>query len=545
MCYNPVQLINPKLKTDNFDSQFNLASDRLYVQVPCGHCGECLDQKMKNYIVRTYYQYIDTVEKKGGFCFFQTYTFSEENVTKFHGLTCFDSHKYRRFSKNLRNLLRNRFGSDSYGKLKTFFVSEYGGETARAHHHALHFVEIPGCTPEIFNECVNKAWDYGMTQTNNPYKSHGKPNEYYNRPDLCVVTRHDAIIYVSKYTNKDFDFLVILNKLPKDHEFVQWFQHRRYLKYLCESLSYVPVEDPSEVLDIIPDDDTSLLTEIQFNMFYPFKKVSYQDIYQVLDRSDFNRFMPFNRLSQAFGISLCDEDLETLMKGRVLLPDNDKGVLEYKLPMYIDRKLFYDYDPTTKLFTLNELGKKMKVVRTEINSDYVVNQMSGFFSTWYLNLRPEVKDNIFNSLQLRVNSSLETPDDVSDFVSDCLDGRDWTDYVNYILVYKNMLLPKENVLYFDNAVSANYDLVHNRNVDDYLDKNKVPYGDKKLFHHFVSDMSCNLCNDHYEFRGFEKISETYEIIRHYLSSEQQFEYMNNLRLKSVQKMFNIEYKGKL
>lgn len=46
------------------------------------------------------------------------------------------------------------------------------------------------------------------------------------------------------------------------------------------------------------------------------------------------------------------------MKGRVLLPDNEKGVEEYKLPMYIDRKLFYDYDPATKLFTLNELGKK-------------------------------------------------------------------------------------------------------------------------------------------------------------------------------------------
>ena len=57
----------------------------------------CIQEcKHKSYFIRSYYHYLDIIDK-GGQVFFVTATFSNENLSYFYGVPCFDYNRMRKF----------------------------------------------------------------------------------------------------------------------------------------------------------------------------------------------------------------------------------------------------------------------------------------------------------------------------------------------------------------------------------------------------------------------------------------------------------------
>ena len=107
MCYHPVRILNPKIKSENELVGFDQAKDKLFLEVPCGHCGTCRQKQIDDYYVRTVSEYDECI-KKCGIVFFNTFTYDPQKVPKYYDLKCFDSQHFIRFMKNLRSPCRAR-----------------------------------------------------------------------------------------------------------------------------------------------------------------------------------------------------------------------------------------------------------------------------------------------------------------------------------------------------------------------------------------------------------------------------------------------------
>lgn len=341
--------------------------------VPCGQCGECRSRKMDSVAARVYYEYLNCV-KSGGFVFFQSYTHSEDTVPWCHGVRCFNPADYRTFYNNLRNA----FVKIGYKKfpVKNYWVSEYGGKTYRPHYHCLHYVYATDVTPEQFARITEDAWSYagerswqecerlsfGFCDTNNP-----DPIRRHS-PLSRVVDGFGALSYVSKYVCKDLDFEEVLSNQANS--------------------SY----------DGLP------ITDEERKLMYPYTR-------------------------QSNGIGECMKDMisiEELQDGRVTIPDAMHGSKVVALPQYIDRKIFYDYDPEDKCFRLNERGLEMKKIRRKHNRDYVAKQIDYLLS----HVSQLWTDEATKALNL-------TPAEVMGRVSDVLYKRK-DDLVNYIIYFKDV-----------------------------------------------------------------------------------------------------------
>lgn len=364
MCYRPFTIKNPSLR-------FSLDHDRMFIKVPCGKCGQCRTSKQDGYAARIYYEYLDTI-KKGGYVFFQTFTYNEECVPACHGIKCFDSRDHRLFSMNLRDRLL-RDGYDN--KMKMFWCCEYGGNTYRPHYHALFFVTC-GVSAEDFCHMTEDSWSkvvsrgYGRVErvplghcdTNNP-----DPRRRHTWQER-IVDGMGALGYVSKYVCKDLDFLEVLEKQKNGNY----------------------------------DGDT-------------------------ITKEDEKYMYPFIRLSN--GLGECMKDMLTideLMEGRVSLPDKLKGQKIVALPMYVDRKVFYDYDPEDKCFRKNERGLEMEKVRKDHNRGYVKKQIDYLWR----NISDLWTDYAAKKLHL---SECDCRVKISDTLYQRMD-----DFVDYITYYKDI-----------------------------------------------------------------------------------------------------------
>lgn len=164
-------------------------------------------------------------------------------------------------------------------------------------------------------------------------------------------------------------------------------------------------------------------------------------------------------------------DIELLMHGSVYLEDTEQGVKEYKLPMYVDRKVFYNYNKETRCYELNDLGREMKKVRLQDNQCYLQSKLPEFFNVWTdLCKDQDTIDKIVTRVQMRIDSSVDSADDISLLVESLLDGRSWSEYVNYITVYKSLCLPKDpGVVMSGECNIKNYELLE-LETPEYIDK---------------------------------------------------------------------------
>lgn len=129
MCVSPLTLhIKPK-----HANSCALSKERC-VQVPCGHCIECLRDKQNSWFVRLWSEF------QGKDVLFFTLTYSPEHVPmvvntetgEFHNSVCVEHLQY--CMKRFRMQYERKYGR---GDFKYFITSEYGPKTLRPHYHGI------------------------------------------------------------------------------------------------------------------------------------------------------------------------------------------------------------------------------------------------------------------------------------------------------------------------------------------------------------------------------------------------------------------------
>lgn len=244
MCTNTKSIVNP-IKVPKFGT-------RTIFDVPCLKCKECLDAKVRGYLLRNFLEY-KAVTKSDGFCFFDTLTYNNDCIPKTRGLYHFDSVHVKNFMKRLRINLLRRFGIRS-SAFKFWLVCEYGGTTNRPHYHVLFYVYAKGITLSDFKGLINKSWIYGFTDSIFKTKSH-------------VLKSCAAIRYLTKYLSKyrvfddfmkdfgekiGFDF----SSLPKE-------DLRRFRPFIRQSVNLGYNDD----VDLLACDFVKVDTENGYDLF--------------------------------------------------------------------------------------------------------------------------------------------------------------------------------------------------------------------------------------------------------------------------------------
>lgn len=203
MCFHPIKIVN---KSDRIAA--NGGKPILYV--PCGQCDECLEAKKKQYYVRTFAEYQDIqpfVESGQGMVYFDTLTYSNNFLPRWHGIEVFNHRHIQLFLKRLRKSLESA-GFDSKNNLRYFICSEYGDNTQRPHYHVLFFIRFKIDVLDFW-QFVRDSWQYGLTDRKFQKVVRGK---------VCkgarerVVDGNGALRYVSGYVVKDKSFMKIFDQ---------------------------------------------------------------------------------------------------------------------------------------------------------------------------------------------------------------------------------------------------------------------------------------------------------------------------------------------
>lgn len=362
--------------------------------IPCGHCAECLQAKENEYMCRSFYEYEDTKKASmrsgkhcisDGFTFFETLTWNDDYLPRFHGVPCFSREHFRSFMKKLRVYLERRGLTD--GKLKFFAVCEYGGQTYRPHMHVIFYSTIKGLSPWVLKYLIRKSWIYGFTDNTSVLKR--------------IVNGLGALNYVAKYINKDHDFT---SKLQiKCGEMYNLWQ---------KNLQLGNIEEAEK-----------------FKCLYE----AYQDGDKDLS------IAPFHRQSLGFGENFLHyNDYETIYKSNCVSFDDQLKTKKFiPIPTYLKRKLWY----TQKYEMIH--GLHYEHVIKDGKSFFYESPIK----TWQLNteglkhdeymLHKGIEDARITLDVKLTNLSIQQPEDYK-HVLDLLDGRSLIDYVIYEKFYQGL-----------------------------------------------------------------------------------------------------------
>lgn len=179
MCLNPIRVRNNRL-------DLNLSNDKQFVVVPCGHCKQCIQQKILSWKNRIYIEYYNS-KTNGNSCFMVTLTYDEAYVPVHHdsGYMCLSKYDIQKFLK--------RFRKRTGWKFKYIITSEFGKLHSRPHYHGIFLFQGKNnkINPELFYHELKDAWQLGFV-------SIGK-----NQFDYREIDSIAAIGYVAKYICKD------------------------------------------------------------------------------------------------------------------------------------------------------------------------------------------------------------------------------------------------------------------------------------------------------------------------------------------------------
>lgn len=188
----------------------------LFLDVPCGRCGNCLEQR------RTYWTFRMHEELKNhDSAAFITLTYDNPPLSLQNELTLEKKH-LQDFMKRLRHHLGGR-------KIRYYAIGEYGPKTQRPHYHAIIF-----SLDRFEVDCVRKAWNLGhsMATPVNEARIHYVTKYHLNyipkseRPsnrqeEFALMSRNPGIganylVRATEYHQKTQNQFVMLNgyKLP-------------------------------------------------------------------------------------------------------------------------------------------------------------------------------------------------------------------------------------------------------------------------------------------------------------------------------------------
>lgn len=315
MCLNPIHIMNKS-------KRFQHGIDKPFLDVPCGHCKECEQDKQSSWIVRAIAEY-NSCLAKGGFVWFPSLTYNNFYLPRWkdveNGFSCpvFDKEHFKSFRNKLRIYLK-RAGYDCKDdkSIRYFYACEYGDEKGRSHLHCIIFVPF-SINRVLFGKLVRKAWIYGFVR----YSPLGRE-----------IQSPKGICYTMKYISKDS---IYYDKYKIDD----------YLKLLRSKF-----------------EDGDLLERYK-------NKAKYRK---------FKRMLPHHCQSLGFGkdFELSDDDF---IKGEINSDRLDlyEAKFTYKIPDYYYRKLLYNYDKLTGLYSVNDRGKAIFKRRF----DLVLSDMECFFDS--------------------------------------------------------------------------------------------------------------------------------------------------------------------
>lgn len=324
MCLNPITIPNQS-KYVSLRHR-----DRFMMQVPCGHCAECVSTLSKQWYFRAYTEF-DDVMRAGGYVLFDTLTYRNEDLPRLSDVwqfldkksdfPCFNYLHIRNFLQNLRiRLFRLGYSKNAF---RYFLASEYGtssSHTHRPHIHIMLYVYDKSLKPEVLSRLIATIWKFGRTD-GLPYKTKRYVLEHNTIKNTDKESsRLRTCMYITKYIQKSCLFQDALNK--------------RIHKVMIALAQYADPVSPDKWLE---------------------------SEYARRERNRLLRYVnQFHRQSQHFGESaLSDLDFEQICRdGCVYVPDSSRVVIPVPLCTYYKRKLFYDlveYNGS-RYWMLNDLG---------------------------------------------------------------------------------------------------------------------------------------------------------------------------------------------
>ena len=312
----------------------NRVCSRSTIEVPCGHCEECKDAKRLSWFVRLYYEWQYCISN-GGFTLVETLTYNNSHIPiLLKEYDIMDRGLFKCFSRRDVQLYIKKIRS----KLKKIYGKNVDFKYFLSMEfggrlHRPHYHIVFFVDSPLIDKWLFKRIVENLWHENGFTKA-GKLNHGF-------VINASGLSYVSKYVCKD-----------------------------CYEDSYLRIID-------------NRLAKCGF------------------DREQYKDLFPRVMLSKNLGFHALEfdkyNDLDNFFNGEIYLPDTDNILRKYKLPLYYERKIFYntfyrffdnncndyilvhqlsdvplgcDFSP---VYVLNDLGLEMKEFRAQKQLDAVVN----------------------------------------------------------------------------------------------------------------------------------------------------------------------------
>lgn len=398
MCYSPRSIINPT-------RDFNPVFDRIRFKVPCGKCGECVKFAQRDWYTRMFAEF-HRCKSIGGSVAMITLTYRSEDLPIHHGYDCFDKTHIQKFLKKLR------------GNFKRGVWLKYKN--------------ADGSYQRNFDGTIKRKRLLGGYDVEN--LRYIICSEYASNPNHTQRPHYHGILYLpfkisaqslKEYLNASWEFG--FNSFSKKYgAFVQAASGTKYVaKYVTKDMLFFKNESLKNRLAIDPD-------------FY----------------ADMKPFLPFHLQSKGFGETLVNYITpEERVNGRFHLDSSED--IEYSIPQYISRKLFYNYNKLSKTWTLSDYGKSIFQQRLNNKIQKKSEDYAKYFDWYYL-------DSVLSEIQKkRLVSDLHLSDccnmkNVADLLNCFLDGRSIDLLTAYDLCYKNVPITSLDLDYPPTDITTEY-----------------------------------------------------------------------------------------
>lgn len=266
-------------------------------------CGHCEGCKAEKRLAWFVRSYYEFLRctDNGGFVYYLTLTYNENTVPKIGDDRVFCKNDIENYIEALRLRIKRKLQKKHYDSQLKFFYSGEYGGKTYRPHYHILFYCNDPINKWLFRKYANDIWRKEYGFVKAGCRNYG------------FVDSPGALHYVAKYVCKDISDDLHCFKLYQKH---------------------LPFEDKSVIKECL----TSLNVQI----------------------------IPPHRSSNDYGIYVLQcEDFINLVNGFVILPDSHTTIKRYKLPLYLERKIFYDVvkDGLNPVYKLNTLGFEMKLQR--------------------------------------------------------------------------------------------------------------------------------------------------------------------------------------